>query len=441
MWGRFVLQFILILINAFLAASELAIVSLNENVLQYKAENGDAKAKKLLDVNREPTRFLSTIQVGITLASFLASAFAAESFSDELAHWAIGVLGLPQTSFAVANTVSVIFITLILSYFTIVLGELFPKKIAVKYPEKVALATMPLISFLSAAFKPLVALLTVSTNALAKLFKVQTSAGNDGVSEDVIKIMIDIGEEKGTIEAEEKEFINNIFDLNDITAADVMIHRTDMVVLALDSTHEEIISTIDESGLSRFPVFNESIDDISGIMRAREYLLNMNAEKHKPLKEILMPAYFVPETVKANQLLSDMRSKKIHMAIVVDEYGGTSGLVTLEDLLEEIVGQIYDESDPLDPAEIEKLDENLWRVDGGVNIDDLSEALGITIPENEDYDTLGGLMFSMLSFIPQDGSTPEVTAGGLNIKAEKIEDRRLITALISVVEQEEDKAE
>ncbi len=256
----------------------------------------------------------------------------------------------------------------------------------------------------------------------------------DEVSETEIMAMVEEGEESGSIQTSEKELIENVFQFNSMTAEDVMVHRTDVVMVAQDATREEILSTILDSGLSRFPVYGADADDIVGILSTRVYLLNIQAEQPRPLTEILRPAYFVPESVRADVLFRDMQSKKTHMALVVDEYGGTSGLVTLEDLLEELVGNIYDEFDPQDEQEIIQLEENLWRVSGGADLEELAEALNFTLPTDEDEldcGTLGGLVFAQLSVIPADGSRPVVETLGLRIQVEELCDRRVEWAIVS----------
>ena len=265
--------------------------------------------------------------------------------------------------------------------------------------------------------------------------------GVDEVSEDGIMAMVEEGEESGAIESSEKELIENIFEFNNNTAEDVMVHRTDMVMICVQDTPEQIVTTIRESGLSRFPVYEENADDVVGILSTREYLLNARLEQPKPLKDLLRPAYFVPETVRADVLFRDMQNKKIHMALVVDEYGGTSGLVTMEDLLEEIVGNIYDEFDPQDEQDIIRLEDNLWRVSGTADLDELALAMGLELDEDEqderDYDTVGGLVFAQLSVIPEDGSCPVVEAQGLRVRVEKLTDRRVEWALVEKLEASE----
>jgi len=258
------------------------------------------------------------------------------------------------------------------------------------------------------------------------------------VSEDNIMAMVEEGEETGAIQSNEKELIENVFEFDTMTAKDVMIHRTDMVTLSISAGEEEILETIRQSGLSRFPVYEEDVDDIIGTLATRDYLLNAHEAEPKPIRELLRPAYFVPETVPADVLFRDMQDKKTHIALVVDEYGGTSGLVTLEDLLEELVGNIYDEFDPQEEQDIIRLEEGKWRVSGSADLEELAEAIGISLPEEEerDYDTLGGLIFSKLSVIPEDGSRPVVEALGLRVKVEELCERRVEWALVEKLETE-----
>ena len=443
-WPQLLLQLILILVNAYFAATEIAVISLNENVLRREAEEGDKKAAKLLKIVEAPTRFLSTIQIGITLAGFLGSAFAADNFAGRIRDWAVLKWQLDAATAAAVNTLAVILITIILSFFTLVLGELVPKRLAMQKTEEVARFTCGVVSFLSAVMRPLIWLLTVSTNGMLRLLHIDPNAKEDEVSEEEIRMMMDIGEEKGAIESGEKEMIDNIFEFNNMTAEEVMIHRTDVVMLWAQDSDEEIIRTIRETGLTRFPVYEEDADDVIGILNTRTYLLNAREEQPKPLRELLTPAYFVPESVRTDALFRDMQAKKIHMAIVVDEYGGTSGIITMEDLLEEIVGNIYDEFDPQDEQEIVPLGENLWRIAGSADLEEVAEALGVELPEDEEYDTLGGLVFTQLAVIPEDGSHPEVDVCGLHIRVEELSDRRVEWATVSRLEippQDEEKAE
>ena len=422
---------ILTAINAFFAASEIAVISLSETKLRKQAEEGDKKAKKLLALMQAPDNFLSAIQIAITLAGFLNAAFAADSFAAPLVNWLVQDLGVTAIPVGVLNTLMVILVTIILSYFTLVLGELVPKRIAMKKTEGVARATVGAVWAVATVFRPVIWLLSKSTNGVLRLLHIDPKADEEEVSEDEIRMMVDLGEERGTIEANEKELIDNIFEFNNTTAEDVMVHRTDMVMIWADDPADEILRTIQDSGMSRFPVCEEDADDIIGLLNTRDYLLNAQLAHPKSLRELLRPAYFVPESVRTDVLFRDMQSKKVHMAIVVDEYGGTSGLVTMEDLLEEIVGNIYDEFDPQEEQVIEQLEDNLWRISGSCELDQVAEALNMEFPEDEESDTLGGLVFAQLSAIPEDGSQVAVDTCGLHIQVQNFTDRRVEWALVS----------
>lgn len=441
---QLLLQLILILLNAFFAATEIAFVSLNENKLKHQAEDGDKKAKKMLKIVQEPTGFLSTIQIGITLAGFLGSAFAADSFSDKLVDWMIKLFKLSSDARASLDAVAVIVITLILSYFTLVLGELVPKRIAMKNSEKFARTVCGFINGLATVLKPIVWFMTVSTNGVLRLCGINPKEEEETVSEDDIRLMIDIGEEKGTIDADEKEMIENIFEFGDTTINEIMIHRTAVTFIDVSSTNEEILTTIEDSGYSRFPVYEDNADNIIGILRSREYLLETKKNNNVDIKTLLKPVKFVHESVRADVLFKDMQKNHVHMSVVVDEFGGTAGIVTLEDLLEEIVGNIYDEYDEQNKPDITKLEENLWRIAGTTQLDDISDTLDIDIDyETEEYKTLSGMVFSEMPSIPDDGTLPEVEIKGLKIKVEKIVDLKVETALVSkiIVEPEEEEKE
>lgn len=301
----------------------------------------------------------------------------------------------------------------------------------------VAILLILLGALLGAAIKPFGRALTTFGHFFLRVTRIDPGAGRDTVAEDEIRALMDKGEEKGAIEANEKELIENVFAFNNMTAEDVMIHRTDMVMIWTGDSDAEIMTDIADSGLSRFPVYEEDADDIVGLLSTRDYLMNVQLPQPKPLKDLLRDAYFVPESVRADVLFRDMQSKKVHMAIVVDEYGGTSGLVTMEDLLEEIVGNIYDEFDPQEDQEIVQLEENLWRVSGTADLDDLGKAMGMDLGKDEEYDTLGGLIFDQLSVIPEDGSCFEVEAWGLQIKVEEFTDRRVEWAMVSKLDSPE----
>jgi len=430
--GLIFVQVILILINAFFAAAEIAVISLSENKLRKQAEDGDKKAGVMLKMVLSPSGFLSTIQIAITLAGFLGSAFAADNFSDLIVAWIVDGMGFTAVSRATVNTVSVVLITIVLSFFTLVFGELVPKRIAMKKPDAVARFVCGPVNVMSRIFRPVIFILSKSVNGVLRLFGIDPKADEEDVTEDEIRMMVDIGEEKGAIEGNERDMIENVFEFNNMTAADCMTHRTDVTALQINESDDEILRTIRESGLSRFPVYDEDLDDVKGTVTTRDILLNLQSGSGRTLRDILRPAYFVPETVRTDVLFREMQKRKNHLAIVVDEYGGTSGLITMEDLLEEIVGNIYDEYDPQQPQDIQKISDTVWRIAGAAALDDVSEALNVKIPESDEYDTLGGLVFSRLSTIPKDGTHPVVRCYGLMIEVEEILDRRVIWARVTV---------
>ena len=430
--GQLLIQFILILINAFFAATEIAVISLNDNKVRKQAEEGDKKAAVMLKLAESPNDFLSTIQVCITLSGFLASAFAADHFATRLSQVLLNA-GFTLLKPEALNTACLIIITLVLSYFTLVLGELTPKRIAMQNPDKVARLSSGVICAVQKVFRPIVWLLSKSTNAMLRLFRINPNAADDQVTEEEIRMMVDIGGENGTIQQDERTMIENIFEFNNSTAESIMIHRMDVVTIQVDDAYEDIIQTIQESGLSRFPVYDEDIDDIVGVLNTRDFLLNAQSSAPKTLRELLRPAYLVPETVQADALFRDMQKRKMHMAIVVDEYGGMSGIVTMEDLLEEIVGNIYDEFDPAEESEIVQLEDNLWRCSGTVDLETLAETLQIDLPLDEEFDTLGGMIFNCFTAIPDDGAKPTVEVNGLHIEVEKLSEHRVETALVSKI--------
>lgn len=439
-WGQLLLQLVLILVNAFFASTEIALLSVNEARLEKSAEDGDKKAITLLKTIKSPDSFLSAIQVGITLAGFLGSAFAAENFADRMVTWILSVREVPIPT-NVLNTICVVIITIILSYFTLVLGELVPKRVAMFAPEKVARFSIGVISIIEKVLRPVIWLMSKSTNLVLRLMRIDPTKDGEEVTEEEIRMMVDIGEEKGAIEAAEKEMIENVFEFNNTTAGDVMTHRIDVKSIQADADGDDIIELISQTGLSRFPVYQDDIDDIIGVLNTRDYLLNLRLQRPKSLRQLLREAYFVPESARADVLFRDMQHRKIHLAIVVDEYGGTSGVVSMEDLLEEIVGNIYDEFDPLEEDEIVQLGDNLWRVNGSAPLETLQEKLGIPLPLDEEYDTLGGLVYSQMTVIPRDGEQPELDVCGLHVKVERIVDRRVASALVSVLPKEDADSE
>ena len=429
---------ILIAINAFFAASEMAFVSLNDAKIEKEAKSGNKKAKQIYKMVKEPSKFLATIQIGITLAGFLSSAFASESFADNLAPILNNLIPLGISTW---NTISIVLITIILSYFTLVFGELVPKRIAMKNYEKIAYRSVGVIRTISMLTAPFVKFLTYSTNVISKIFGV-SAQDEEVVTEEEIRMMVDVGEEKGAIEESERELINNVFEFNDKVVSEVMIHRTEIFAVDIKNNISDILSKIDDLKYSRIPVYDESIDDIKGVLYTKDLIKVLKKQKDVKVKTIMREAYFVSENKPINDLFKELQKNKMQMAIVLDEYGGTSGIITMEDIIEELVGNIFDEYDDVE-LDYEKIDDNTFIINGNVSIYDLKKILGVNIPEG-DYDTLSGYLIEELGRIPEDSEKPVIETEKVTYKIEEYEDKRIIKVKackneeVEIEENEED---
>ncbi len=363
---------VLIALNAFFAATEIAFISLNDARIEKQAKEGNKKAKQIEKMIKSPSKFLATIQIGITLAGFLSSAFASDAFAERLAPVLYQVM--PFISFGVWKSVSIVIITIILSFFTLVFGELVPKRFAMKYYEKLSFATIGIIKTIAIVTSPFVKFLTVVTNGVSKLFGVGENE-EESVTEEEIKMMVDQGEEKGTIKEEEKELINNVFEFNDITVSEIMRHRTDIFAVDINISNEELLQVLshEEYRYSRIPVYDETIDEIKGILYVKDVLKNINKKTFK-VKNVVKDAYFVSRNRLINEVFKELQKNKKQIAIIVDEYGGTAGLITMEDILEELVGDIYDEYDK-EEKEYEKIDQNTYLLSGSMTIYDVNKVL------------------------------------------------------------------
>ncbi len=414
---------ILILINAFFAASEIAIISLNKSKIKKMAEEGDKKAAFLQRLVDEPSKFLATIQVGVTLAGLMASAVASESFADNLTVYLSG-LGLPVSP-TVINGFSIVVITIALSYFTLVLGELVPKRLAMQMPERISKLSAKPLAVIARVTLPFISLLSLSTNLMIRLFGGNPSQNEEKITEEEIRMMVDVGQEKGVIRSAEKEMIDNIFQFDNTAVSEVMTHRIDVVALPQDATLAEIIETVLTEKFSRIPVYRETIDDIVGILHIQDllpYWKNAGGSEFS-LAKIIRDPYFVPISKKTDELLKELQKNKTHMAVVIDEYGGTAGVVTVEDLLEEIVGNIFDEHDEVE-QEVVKLDENTYLLDGTISLNKTSELLEIKMPI-EEYETLSGLIIGQLGRIPKENEKPVIEYDSLVLKVEAMEEKRI----------------
>ncbi len=398
---QLLLQLILILLNAFFAATEIALISLNEKKVRAAAEDGDKKAGKMLKIIEEPTKFLSTIQVGITLAGFLGSAFAADSFAERLTGTIIRTFEINPAHYATIDTVSVILITLILSYFTLVFGELVPKRLAMKYKEKLANGVCGIISFLTAVLKPIIWFLTVSTNLVLRIFGIDPHAKEETVSEEDIVVMLDAGADEGTLKQDDIEYIKNVFKLERLSAADVMTQRSAVVAIPEDISEEELLTLIEEEGYSRIPVYGETIDKIVGVLHTRKYLLKYRDPDFK-LEDVMFPPDYVPETIHLDSLFKDMQTNHTHIVIVVNEYGHTAGVVTMEDIIEELVGEIWDEQDVAVETIVE-VEEDTYRLPSSVSIDEFFERFSLEKNEEIESTTVNGWLSEVCGNIPELG--------------------------------------
>lgn len=422
MFTKILVLIILTLLNAFFAAAEIAYISLNDAKIDKQAKEGNKKAKSIKKMLKDPSKFLATIQIGITLAGFLSSAFASESFASVLAP----ILNklIPQVSLAVWNSISIILITIILSYFTLIFGELVPKRLAMRNSEKIAFGTITIIRGISVVMLPFVNFLTWSTNIVSKLFGV-TGDEEEIVTEEEIRMMIDVGEEKGTIDKDEKEMLNNIFEFDDKVISEIMIPRTEIFAVDINDTISEAIEEMESNNnrYSKIPVYDETIDEIKGILYVKDIVVSQKSKSTK-VKNLMKDAYYVSESKSVKETFTELRQNKKQMAIIIDEYGGTSGIVTIEDILEEIVGEIYDEYDEV-IEKYKKVNDKIYILSGSLATYEVEKILGITIPEGE-YDTLSGYLTEELGRIPEEKEKPIIKTEKVDYHVEKSKDKRIV---------------
>lgn len=422
-WLRLLLQLLLIALNAVFASAEIAVISMNDAKLAALAAAGNKKAVRLARITSKPAKFLATIQVAITLSGFLGSAFAADYFAEPL----VRLLLKTGTSIGedTLKTICVILITLVLSYLTLVFGELVPKRIAMKRAESLALGISGLLSFISRLFAPLVWFLSASTNLVLRLFGIDPNEQDPTVTEEEIRMMIDAGSEKGAIDEEEKELLQNVFEFDDLTAGEIATHRTDVAILWMEEP-EEWDDTIIKSRHTIFPVCKETVDNIVGVVNAKDYFALRGREDKKSLRSILRQPYLVPESVRADVLFRNLKKKRESFAIVLDEHGGMEGVVTITDILECIVGD-FDEDTLAEnngQPDILQKEENLWQISGATPIDEACEALDVEISD-EDFDTFGGYVLSILGAIPADDTRFTVEDENLVINVTSVKEHRI----------------
>ena len=438
MIGLIILQIVLIALNAIFASAELAVLSINETKLERMAEEGNKRAKRLFKLTREPAKFLATIQVAITLSGFLGSAFAADGFSEPLVDWILSLgVNIPRTTL---DSIAVVVITLILSYFTLVFGELVPKRVAMKKAESLGLGISGLVSGISVVFRPIVWFLSVSTNAVLRLLGIDPNEADEQVNEEEILMMVDAGSEKGAIDEQEKEFIQNVFAFDDLTAEEIAVHRTEVTILWMEDSMEDWAKTIHDSRHTLYPVCQDSADNIIGILNAKDYFRLDDKSRENVMRNAVKDPFFVPETIKADVLFRKMKKTRNIMAIVLDEYGGMVGIITLNDLIEQLVGDLGEDTPEEEAAEphVEQMNENTWAIIGNVELYDIEQALDVDIGL-EEVDTFTGLVFGALDMIPSDGEQDiELDFKGLHIHITRVEDHQIAYATVTKLEQPAD---
>lgn len=436
LWIALLLLLILITVNGILASAEIALVGLNEIKLKKRSDDGERKAKVLLKMKHNPSSFLSTIQIGITLAGLLSGAFAAETLAQPLVVWVTG-MGINGLHLSIIKTVAVIFITLLLTYFMLVFGELVPKRIAFNNPEKIAYRFISPIAKLSVLTKPLVILLSASTNGILKLIGINPQHEQNPVTEEEIMLMIQEGHKQGNIEDTEVEVVSNIFKFTDQVVEDAMTHRTEIIALPVNGTLSDMADTMAHSSHSKFPVYDTSIDNIVGIVYAKDIVAvyaRQETLKNFPIAKVMRAPYFVPESKLLVQLFADMKKNKNGIAIVADKYGGTSGLITIKDIVEEIVGDIgvHTEEDVVNNPD------GTYIINGRMKMDDVRELLNISSDGN-DYDTLSGFIIDILGYIPVSGQNPEIHFGGYSFRVADISGAMIQSVFIKKLPSDTEK--
>ena len=419
---------VLTLISGVLSASEIALSSANRNRVKMRAEAGDKKAERLLKVMDEPNRLFATTQLYITFIAFFIGAFAANSFTDPL----VALTGLPETVVFIA-------ITALLTYFTLILGELVPKRIALQYAIPFALRAIVLLRVLSILALPFVKLLSVSAKLVLRLIGIQGDKPEEDVTKEDIQLLVESGSEHGNIAESEQGMIENIFAFDTMTAAEICTHRIDLVALPVDAEFQTVLDTLTEEQFSRVPVYEDDLDHICGILHVKDmmhYMANHADTSDFDLKALLREPYFIPSSKKTGELFQEMRRERAYIAVVVDEYGGTMGIVTMEDLVVEIVGSIHDEYDTAEP-EIVPIDENTFHIQGGTYLETVRDFFDVELPVDE-YDTLSGFLVGQLGYIPDEDEKPEITFGGLTFKIESVQEKRV--ALVRAVKHPEEEA-
>lgn len=428
---------IILVLNGWFSTLESAYFAVNTGRLKLMAEAGHEKAVSLEIHMKQITKISAALRVGIVLTTLLIGALTAISFGERFNAFLIEK-GLTNDVF-VLKSISVIVVTVVVAYFVLVFGEMVPKRIGIKHAEKIAMRTIGATKLLMVLTSPLAFLFRGSANGIARMLGIDISEVDARVTEEEIRMMVDAGGDNGTIDENEKEMINNIFELDNTSVGDIATHRTDIVAIPLDANLEDVTAVINKEKYSRIPVYDENIDNIVGVFHVKDmvkYVLNdrnprTSNEFH--IEDILMKPHFVPFSKKTDELFQEMQKQKVHMVIVIDEYGGTAGIVTMEDIMEEIVGNIFDEYDTEEEEDICYIDDEHFLINGTTDLSDVEELLEIVFEDGDDYDTLGGYLIGQLGRIPDENEMPEVTIDQFIFKIKKIEEKRIDKIMVSKI--------
>ena len=439
MIGKLILLLVLIFLNAVFASAEIAVISMNDARLHQLTNEGNKKAVRLSKLVEQPSRFLATIQVAITLAGLLSSAFAADSFAEPVVKWLVSS-GVSANE-KMLNTVVVIVITIVLAYFNLVFGELVPKRVAMKRAEQMALGMSTMLYGVSVVFKPVVFILTASTNLVLRLFGINPNENDEVVTEEEIRMLLSQGREQGTIKEYENEIIQNVFEFNDTTVEQICTHRVDVDLLDADDTIEVWNKMIYETRHSYYPVFKENNENIIGILDTKDYFRLKTKSKRNVIAKALDEPYYIPSGMKANVLFAKMKRTRRYLAVIIDEYGGFEGIITLHDLMEALVGDIYEPEDTLTHKDIQHLTDNSWRIQGSADIDEVSEALGVNLKDEDMYDPFNGYIYSIIQRVPNDGEIFECETPEFNISVRSVKNHIVEFATVTKKINEENSDE
>ncbi|MCL2698909.1 MAG: hemolysin family protein [Defluviitaleaceae bacterium] len=433
-----VILLILILISGVLASSEIAISSSNRNKVKMRADKGDKKAARLLETIDEPHNFFATTQLYITFIAFFSGAYAAASFAEPLAYFTLSA-GLPVSE-GMTEALTFILVTAVLTYVSLIIGELVPKRLAMRYAIPYSIMVLPFLNVLSIIAMPIVKLLSASAKLVLKLIRFKDDSSEDDITKEDIRLMVESGSEHGSIAESEQGMIENIFKLDKFTAGDICTYRLDVAALPLGADFKTVIDMLTGENYTRIPIYEDTLDNICGILHSKDVLHYITTNPDISgfnIKMLLRDAYFVPHSKKSDELFQEMRKERVYMAVVIDEYGGTMGIVTIEDLVEKIVGSIQDEYDLDELPDIVPVneDENSFRIQGTADLEEVQNRLDVPLPIDE-YETLSGFLVGQLGYIPDGDETPEITFGNLFFKIESVQDKRIAVALVTKTAEE-----